>query len=248
MKKLGVIIISVLLISLTACSSTEFSGYTYSDYISDTKGDMPKYTVKPVTTQTTVPETTLSTEITTVPESVPETSGTEETTAVPAEESLPAATAEQTPTETEQQIPETTSTEPQKTTVPTETTASVETTAPTAESSQIESVDVDLTAMSSVMVYSEVYNMLGSPESYIGKTIKMKGQYTSYENPDTGRVYHACIVKDATACCAQGLEFTLAEDYSVYPSEGEEVTVIGTFSVYQEGYFLFGELTDSRFV
>ncbi len=242
MKKLGVIIISVLLISLTACSSTELSGYTYSDYISDTKGDMPKYTVKPVTTQMTVPETTLSTEITTVPESVPETSGTEETTAVPAEESLPAVTAEQTPTETEQQIPETTSTEPQETTVPTETTT------PTAESSPVESVDVDLTAMSSVMVYSEVYNMLGSPESYIGKTIKMKGQYTSYENPDTGRVYHACIVKDATACCAQGLEFTLAEDSSVYPSEGEEVTVIGTFSVYQEGYFLFGELTDSRFV
>lgn len=242
MKKIGIIMLFVLLISLTACSSTKLSGYTYSDYISDTKGDMPKYTVKPVTTQTTVPETTLSTEITTIPESVPETSGTEKTTAIPTEESSPAATAEQTPTETEQKIPETTSTELQETTVPTETTT------PTAESSTVESVDVDLTAMSSVMVYSEVYNMLGSPESYIGKTIKMKGQYTSYENPDTGRVYHACIVKDATACCAQGLEFTLAEDYSVYPSEGEEVTVIGTFSVYQEGYFLFGELTNSRFV
>lgn len=214
MKKIGIIMIPVLLLSLTACSSTELSEYTYSDYISDTKGDVPKYTVQPASAKTT----TSLTEITTVPDSIPETSGTE------------------------QQVSEPTSTEPQETTVPAETTV------PTSEISPAESIDVDLTSMSSVMVYSEVYNMLGSPESYIGKTIKMKGQYTSYENPDTGRVYHACIVKDATACCAQGLEFTLAENHSEYPSDGDEVTVIGTFSVYQEGYFLFGELADSRFV
>ena len=36
-------------------------------------------------------------------------------------------------------------------------------------------VDVDLTALSSTMVYSEVFNMLNTPENYVGKTIKMTG-------------------------------------------------------------------------
>lgn len=38
-------------------------------------------------------------------------------------------------------------------------------------------VDVDLTRLSSTMVYSEVYNMMNAPGDYIGKTIKMKGQF-----------------------------------------------------------------------
>ena len=37
-------------------------------------------------------------------------------------------------------------------------------------------VDVDLTVLSSTMVYSEVYNMLlFTPDSYLGKTVKMMG-------------------------------------------------------------------------
>ena len=38
-------------------------------------------------------------------------------------------------------------------------------------------VDVDLTRLSSTMVYSEVYNMMYAPDDYIGKTIKMTGQF-----------------------------------------------------------------------
>ena len=38
-------------------------------------------------------------------------------------------------------------------------------------------VDVDLTRLSSTMVYSEVYNMMNAPGDYIGKTIKMTGQF-----------------------------------------------------------------------
>ena len=36
----------------------------------------------------------------------------------------------------------------------------------------------------STMVYSEVYNMMYTPGDYIGKTIKMTGQFVYYENPD----------------------------------------------------------------
>ena len=45
-------------------------------------------------------------------------------------------------------------------------------------------VDVDLTRLSSTMLYSEVYNMMNAPGDYIGKTIKMTGQFVYYENPD----------------------------------------------------------------
>ena len=45
-------------------------------------------------------------------------------------------------------------------------------------------VDVDLTRLSSTMVYSEVHNIVYTPGDYIGKTIKMMGQFVYYENPD----------------------------------------------------------------
>lgn len=70
-------------------------------------------------------------------------------------------------------------------------------------------VDVDLTSLSSTMVYSEVYNMMNAPGDYIGKTIKMTGQFVYYENPDTKAQYFTCIIGDAMACCSQGLEFVL---------------------------------------
>ena len=70
--------------------------------------------------------------------------------------------------------------------------------------------DVDLTTLSSTMVYSEIYNMMYEPDRYLGKRIKMNGRFAVYENPNTGAVYTACIIMDATACCSQGLEFVLA--------------------------------------
>ena len=35
--------------------------------------------------------------------------------------------------------------------------------------------DVDLTQLSSTLVYAEVYNMASNPQSYVGKTVRMKG-------------------------------------------------------------------------
>ena len=71
-------------------------------------------------------------------------------------------------------------------------------------------VDVDLTALSSTMVYSEVYNMLYFyPEDYYGKTVKMTGLFNVYQSVDENGVVldmpvaYACIISDATACCAE---------------------------------------------
>lgn len=98
-------------------------------------------------------------------------------------------------------------------------------------------VDIDLTALSSTLVYAEVYNMMMSPETYIGQTIKMKGKYYSLYYEETGKYYHYVIIEDAAACCQQGLEFIWNGEHIFpddYPSDGTQVEVIGVFDTYEE--------------
>ena len=62
-----------------------------------------------------------------------------------------------------------------------------------------EPIDVDLTQLSSTIVYSEVYAMATEPEQYFGKTVKMEGLFATQEY--NGARLYACIVQDAIACC-----------------------------------------------
>ncbi|MDO4938573.1 MAG: hypothetical protein Q4E54_01260 [Lachnospiraceae bacterium] len=117
-------------------------------------------------------------------------------------------------------------------------------------------VDVDLTALSSTMVYSEVYNMLDLPEDYTGKTVRMNGQFALYQaydengEPVPDQIYYACVIADATACCQQGLEFVLAGNYTYpddYPELGSEITVVGEFQTYMEDDYQYCHLIDAHF-
>ena len=97
--------------------------------------------------------------------------------------------------------------------------------------------DIDLKRMSSTMVYSIVYQMVTDPQKYTGKTIKMKGIFSSYVDEETNRRFFGCVIKDALACCSQGLAFELAKPRkypSEYPSEGASITIIGTFEFEKE--------------
>ena len=94
-------------------------------------------------------------------------------------------------------------------------------------------VDLDLTKLSSTMVYSEVYNMMYSPSDQIGKTIKMHGAFSVGYSKDTGLYYPAVIIADATACCAQGVEFVLKGNPSYpngYPQRGKEIITFSFMS------------------
>jgi hypothetical protein len=104
-------------------------------------------------------------------------------------------------------------------------------------SAQAGDADVDLTALSSTMVYAEVYNMMTSPDDYIGKTIKMSGPYYASYYEETEQYYHYVVIEDATACCQQGLEFVWSGEHSYpadYPDDNTRVEVTGVFDSYEE--------------
>ena len=116
-------------------------------------------------------------------------------------------------------------------------------------------VDVDLTVLSSTMVYSEVYNMLyNDPAHYLGKTVKARGGFSIYQlvtdgvlQPDP--VAYACIIADATVCCAEGMEFVPEGDLTYpedYPELGAEITVIGEFQSYEENGMTWYHLVNAR--
>ena len=111
------------------------------------------------------------------------------------------------------------------------------------------SVDVDLTVMNSNMVYAEVYNMMSQPADYIDKTIKIRGIYTVFEDEENKQIYYSCIIQDATACCAQGIEF-VPEDMEGFQGAGyepgDEITVEGTFETYPEGDYIYAVLCDAK--
>ena len=113
------------------------------------------------------------------------------------------------------------------------------------------SIDVDLTAMSSTMVYSEVFSMLDTPDDYIGKIVKINGIFAYYYDEASVNYYYACIIRDATACCSQGIEFVLTDEYVYpddYPEVEEDLTVIGRFDTYTEGDHLYCTLRDAVLV
>lgn len=138
-------------------------------------------------------------------------------------------------------------------TLPLETGA-MEQTAPTADTA--ESAFVDLTALSSTMVYAEVFAMMSSPEDYVGKTVKMqgifsKGQLYAAGSLNDGGTVFACVIQDATACCAQGIPFELAGDHTYpqdYPELGDTITVVGTFEIHQQEGMQFCRLRDAELV
>lgn len=109
-------------------------------------------------------------------------------------------------------------------------------------------IDVDLSSMSGTIAYSQVYDMLYNPSRYEGKIVKMQGPFSVFYSNETKLYYPAVIIKDATACCSQGIEFVLYgnPDYpSGYPQAGSEITVVGEFEIYYEGTKMFCHLIDA---
>ena len=117
-----------------------------------------------------------------------------------------------------------------------------------------EGIDIDLTRLNSTMVFSEVNRMVYEPEEFLGKTVRMSGQFAlafGYDedgevNPE--QVYFACVIPDALACCSSGIEFERAGEYQYpgdYPDEGDDITVTGVFEMYEEYGLEYFHLADA---
>lgn len=110
----------------------------------------------------------------------------------------------------------------------------------TPERSENDTIDVDynLTNMSSDMIYAIVYQMMVDPDAYVGKTFRMEGIYYVVYYEPTSKYYHYCVIQDALACCAQGIEFVWGDGNHIYPDEYPEenakIVVKGIFETYRE--------------
>lgn len=101
-------------------------------------------------------------------------------------------------------------------------------------------IDVDLNNLNANVVYSQVFLMMTEPDKFIGKRIRMSGQFNVYAaqegNPSGATEYYAIIIADAQACCQQGIEFVWPGH--TYPEGFPEVksnaSVTGIFEVYEE--------------
>lgn len=102
-------------------------------------------------------------------------------------------------------------------------------------------VDVDLTTMSGTMVYSYVADMLANPENYRGKVVRMEG-----DSNTTHGGTHSCIIYDALGCCAEGMEYSFAEDEADYPEDGDKITVVGKFATYTQNGNTYFTLIESQ--
>ena len=110
-------------------------------------------------------------------------------------------------------------------------------------------VDLDLAPLSGTVVYSQVYDMMMEPERYMGQKIRVKGNFSCFRDEETGQDYFAAIIADATACCAQGIEFVWrgAHEYPRdYPPLDTEITVTGTFEMYNEDGYDYIRLADAE--
>ncbi len=108
---------------------------------------------------------------------------------------------------------------------------------------QVVNVDIDLTKLSATVVYAQVFDMLIMPEEFDGLTVRMRGtNYKAFDEEDQKNFYY-CVITDATACCAQGVGYRLADSYAEpadYPSADEEIVVRGVFRLYKRhGYDSF---------
>ena len=112
-------------------------------------------------------------------------------------------------------------------------------------------VDVDLSVMDSDMIYATVYQMMSDPEQYVGKTFRIEGKFYVTYDEMTKNQYYYCVIKDATECCAQGLEFVWGDGSHIYPDEyptdGTEVIVDGTFEIYMENDSRYCRLANADF-
>jgi len=109
-------------------------------------------------------------------------------------------------------------------------------------------VDYDLTDLTPNLLYAQVFNMVNTPEDYLGKRVKVRGVFRHTTDNANTKDYFAVFIKDAAACCQQGMEFVLLGDHKYpedYPTENTDIVIEGIFNTYTEQSILYCQLKDA---
>lgn len=92
-------------------------------------------------------------------------------------------------------------------------------------------IDLDITGLSAMMVFSSVDSIVNTPDAYIGKRIKARGYYWEMRQPG-GEIRRYLVVSDPMACCfpdgAVELQFFM-DDESAFeiPSQDQLFEMVG---------------------
>jgi len=99
-------------------------------------------------------------------------------------------------------------------------------------------VDVDLTRLNTNMLTAELANIRANLNDYVGKTVRINGEYRAVYSDQFERYYFYVIAyTDPNGCCSQGIEFVWNGDHQYpddYPEEGTKVKVVGVLQSYDE--------------
>ena len=86
---------------------------------------------------------------------------------------------------------------------------------------EIKKVDIDLSMLNYNIASAQIFNMLIETDSYLGKTVRIKGQFFSNYDEDNKVRHYSVLIWDATACCQTGLQF-IPRGNPVYPDDFPE--------------------------
>ncbi len=97
------------------------------------------------------------------------------------------------------------------------------------------SVDIDLSSQSETMVISTLNSILMEPETYLGKSIKIKGIYTTQTDIETNVQYSYVSYIDTTSCCTLDLEYRYDNyDPNKLPKLDDSIEIVGVLKSYEE--------------
>ncbi len=105
----------------------------------------------------------------------------------------------------------------------------------------------DLTQMSSTMVYSQIFDLVTDPNKYLNSNFTVQGSLLNSEDANTGEMFYALLIVDATSCCAQGLELSFPEDMEL-PEMPMGATIVGTIGVKTVGDYDFPYVNVSEII
>ncbi len=105
-------------------------------------------------------------------------------------------------------------------------------------------VDYDITALSSTMVYGQMADLMYNPDSYTDKTFKITGVLEILSHEDLPEDIYVLVIYDALGCCPQGIEIRFS-DIATVPEVNTEITIIGTAQTgeLQQIFFPYIEVT-----